>query len=165
MAPLVRDAVAGDVPAILEIVNQVLVSSAAIWRDESESLDERQAWFDTKQAEGWPVLVAEDEGGGIVGFASFGPFRPWPGYTPTVEHTIHVREGHRGAGIGRVLLDAIVDRARALGKEVLVAGVDGGNVASIAFHERMGFRQVARMPAVGRHLGVPVDLVLLQREL
>jgi phosphinothricin acetyltransferase len=162
----IRDAVDADVPAILDIYNEVLLSSAAIWRDELESLAERQGWLAAKREEGWPVLVAEGEhDGAVVGFAGLGPFRSWPGYWPTAEHTIHVRADRRGAGVGRALLEALAGRAAAMGKEVLVAGVDGDNAASIAFHERLGFHEVARMPGIGRKFGEPVDLVLLQKEL
>jgi phosphinothricin acetyltransferase len=161
---VVRDAVAADVPAILAIYNDVLVTSAAIWRDEPEPLAEREAWFAAKGADGWPVLVA-DRDGEVVGFTALGPFRAWPGYWPTAEHSIHVAESCRGAGVGRLLLLELMERARAMGKLVLVAGVDGGTDASIRFHERLGFREVARMPAIGRKFGAPVDLILLQREL
>lgn len=149
---------------MLAIFNEVIVLSAAIWRDDLETLAERLAWFHAKQADGWPVLVAEVDGE-VAGFVALGPFRAWPGYWPTVEHSIHVHADLRGHGVGRLLLDAVAERARARGKLVLVAGVDGGNDASIRFHERLGFREVARMPAVGREFGEPVDLVLLQKEL
>ncbi len=67
--------------------------------------------------------------------------------------------------MGQALLDALVERAIRLDKRVMIAGVDGGNDGSIRFHERNGFREVARMPAIGRKFDRPVDLVLLQRDL
>lgn len=161
---MIRDATEADVPTILAIFNEVIASSAAIWRDDPETLDERLAWFGAKQADGWPVLVAELDGE-VAGFVALGPFRAWPGYWPTVEHSIHVHADHRNRGLGRALLQAIEARAVAMGKSVLVAGVDGGNDASLRFHERLGFREVARMPGVGRKFGQSVDLVLLQKEL
>ncbi|MEZ5204783.1 MAG: GNAT family N-acetyltransferase [Acidimicrobiales bacterium] len=71
----------------------------------------------------------------------------------------------RGRGVGAVLIDALIERARSNGKHVLVAGCDGGNEGAIRFHERHGFRKVADMPAIGRKRGKPVDLVLLQLDL
>ena len=67
--------------------------------------------------------------------------------------------------MGAALMDALIERARADGKHVLVAGCDGGNEGAIRFHERLGFRKVADMPAIGRKRGRPVDLVLLQIDL
>lgn len=166
---VVRDATVDDVPAILDIYNQVIATSAAVWRDEPVTLADREAWFASQRDAGMPVLVAvADDGqdaGAVVGFGSFAQFRTIPGYLPTVEHTIHVGDGHRGEGIGGRLLEALTRRAREMGKSVMIAGADGGNAGSIRFHERAGFREVARLPGVGRKHGEPVDLVLLQRDL
>lgn len=164
-AATVRDATVDDVPAILAIYNQVVATSAAIWRDEPVTLADRQAWFAAQQGDAMPVLVAVDAGGTVLGYASFQQFRTIPGYFPTVEHSIHVADGHRGHGLGTLLLDALTERAVAMGKAVMIAGADGGNVGSIRFHERAGFREVARLPGVGRKHGEPVDLVLLQLDL
>lgn len=159
----IRDATAADLPAILAIFNAVLVTSAAIWRDDPETPDERAAWFAERTRRGFPVLVAVDGDGAVLGFASYGDFRALAGYRTTVEHSIHVRADRRGGGIGDALLTGLLDRARAAGVHVMVAGVDGGNAGSLRFHERRGFREVARMPEVGRKYGAWVDLIFLQR--
>ncbi|HEV7730810.1 MAG TPA: GNAT family N-acetyltransferase [Candidatus Binatia bacterium] len=159
----IRDATAADLPAILAILNDVLVSSAAIWRDDPETPAERATWFAERTRRGFPVLVAVDDDDGVLGFASYGDFRALSGYRTTVEHSIHIRSDRRGGGLGTVLLDALVERARAAGIHVMVAGVDGGNAGSLRFHVARGFQEVARMPQVGRKYGRWVDLVLLQR--
>jgi L-amino acid N-acyltransferase len=110
------------------------------------------------------VLVATDAAG-VAGFASFGDFRAWPGYRHTVEHSVHVREDRRGQGIGRALVTALVPLAERLGKHVMIASVDADNAASIAFHESLGFIQVARFREVGRKFDRWLDLVFLQRVL
>ena len=161
---IVRDASAADLGAITEIYNDVIDSSDAIWLDEHVTLADRIAWFEHQSFTGQPVLVAVD-GDTVLGYGSFGEFRAKSGYWPSVEHTIHVHADHRGVGIGQALLDALVERAEAMGKHVMIAGSDAGNTGSIRFHERNGFRVVATMPAVGRKHGRPVDLILLQREL
>ncbi len=110
------------------------------------------------------MLVADD--GQVVGFASYAGFRDslkWPGYALTVEHTIHVREDRWGSGVGHALMEELLARARAAGKHVVVGALDGANDASLRFHERLGFVEVARMPEVGRKFERWLDLVLVQR--
>lgn len=163
----VRDATHDDVPAITEIQNALLATTSIEWTDEPHTVAEKGAWLDRHQAAGTPVLVAVD-GDEVVGWASFGDFRDsvrWPGYRFTAELTIHLRESHWGAGIGRKLMDTLVDRARQLGKHTLVAAIDGANEPSVRFHERLGFEVVGRLPQVGAKHGRWLDLVLLQRRL
>lgn len=110
------------------------------------------------------ILVAEEQGE-TVGLAAFGPFRDttkWPGYRFAVENTVHVREDHWRSGIGLALMRALIDLARNSGKHSMIAAVDGANAYSIQFHERLGFREVARMPEVGAKFGRWQELVLLQ---
>jgi phosphinothricin acetyltransferase len=108
------------------------------------------------------VLVAE-AGGEIAGFSSFGDFRPWPGYRFTVEHSLLVRDGFRGRGLGEGLVKALWPLATALGKHMIIAGVDAENAGSIRFHERLGFAKTAHLKEVGFKFGRRLDLVLLQK--
>lgn len=161
----VRDATADDVAAITAIYNHVIDESDAIWIDEPLPVADRLAWFERQQADGLPVLVAVGSDDEVLGYCAAFAFRDKPGYWPTVEHTILLDPDARGRGVGQLLLDALVDRVRAIGKLVMIAGCDGGNEGAIRFHERNGFRRVAELPAIGRKRGRPVDLVLLQRDL
>ncbi len=164
---LIRDATETDLEDIRAMYNAMIPTSTVAWTETEQTSSERQAWFRQQQADRFPVLVAQRDGA-VVGFAAYGSFRgsgKWPGYRTTVEHTIHVREDMWGDGIGRALLTALVDRARANGNHVMVAAIDGANDASIAFHERLGFAIVARMPEVGRKFDSWLDLVLMQRTL
>ncbi len=161
----VRDAEEADLPQIVEVQNALLATTTIEWRDEPHTLADRREWFLARRAVGDPVLVAV-EGGEVVGFASYSDFRDtrkWPGYRFAVEHTVHVREDHWGSGVGRTLVEAVVERARAAGKRVVVAAVDGDNDGSVRFHERLGFVRVAHLPGVGFKHGRWLDLVLLQR--
>ena len=161
----IRDATADDLAAISAIYNATIPTTTAAWTEHPESLADRQAWFAHQQAAGNATLVAEDEGT-VVGFTAYGDFRDttkWPGYCHVVELTVHVTEAHWGAGVGRALIAELVDRARAAGKTQIVAGIDGDNEASIRFHRRLGFREVARMPQIGIKFGRLLDLVLMQR--
>jgi len=162
--PEIRPASLADAEAISGLYNALVATDTVAWTDEPESVDERRAWIGAQEQRGDPVLVADD--GEVIGFASFGEFRDsskWPGYRFTVEHTIHVRGDRWGAGVGRGLMEALFEIARAHGKHVMVGGVDGANDASLRFHERLGFVEVARMPEIGRKFDRWLDLVLVQR--
>jgi len=156
------DAVEADLIGILAIYNEVIAGTTAVYSNDPVTLENRFEWWSGRVAHGYPVLVARGTTG-VMGFATFGDFRPWPGYRYTVEHTVHVREDCRGQGIGSDLVRALFPRATALGKHVMIAGVDAANTASIRFHETLGFQQVALLKEVGRKFDRWLDLVLLQR--
>lgn len=158
----VRAANQADLPAIRRLFNALIPTTTVAWRDDLADEAEVAAWFAERSAAGDPVLVAEVDGE-VVGYTCWGPFRRYPGYRHTRELTIHVDGEWHGRGVGRALIDALVEVASAAGVHVLVAGVDADNAESIAFHEALGFEVVARMPEVGRKFGRWLDLVLLQR--
>ena len=159
---MIRDATTADLPGILGIYNEVIATSTAVYADDPATLDDRRTWMEMRQAQGFPVLVAEHHGA-VAGFASFGDFRAWPGYRFTVEHSVHVHRDRRGEGLGSALVAALIPRAEALGKHVMIAGVDAENTGSIRFHQRLGFAQVAHFREVGFKFGRWLDLVFLQR--
>jgi L-amino acid N-acyltransferase YncA len=158
----IRDAADTDLPGILEIYNEVIAHSTAIYAEQPVSLKDRLAWFNARRQQHYPVLVAVDDGT-IAGFASFGDFRAWPCYRYTVEHSVHVRVGRRGCGIGGRLLETLIPRASALGKHVLIAGIDAENASSLRLHVKMGFERVAQFREVGRKFDRWLDLVFMQR--
>jgi len=161
----IRDAVDGDMPALRDLYNALIPTTTVAWTESLQTLRDRRAWFRRQQRFRYPVLVAETSSE-VVGFAAYGSFRgsgKWPGYRHTVEHTIHVRQDVHGCGIGRGLLEALIDRAQSVDVHVMVAAIDAANSGSIAFHERLGFTVVARMPEVGRKFDRWLDLVLMQR--
>lgn len=161
----IADATEADLEAILAIHNDVVTTSTAIYSDRLSTLDERRDWFAERRAAGFPVLSARNDDGALVAFASYGPFRPWPGYANTVEHSVHVRADQRGGGLGTQLVRALIAHASAAGLHVMIAGIDGENTGSIRLHERLGFEHVGRLPEVARKFDRWVDLVLLQRSL
>ena len=160
----IRDARDEDLDGVLAIYNDVIASSTAIYTETPVTLDDRRQWWQARIAQGYPVLVAVD-GSDVVGFASFGDFRAWPGYRFTVEHSVHVRSDRRGHGIGSALMRPLLARATALGKHVMIAGVDASNEPSLRFHERLGFVRAAHLKEVGFKFGRWLDLVFLQRPL
>lgn len=159
---VVRDAQEADLPGLLDIYNEVIATSTAVYSSVAVTLQERRDWWRTRIGAGYPVLTAVDASG-VLGFATFGAFRTWPGYRFTVEHSVHVRADCRGQGIGHTLMAALFPRAAALGKHVMIAGVDGANAPSIRFHERLGFERVGHLREIGFKFDRWLDLVFLQR--
>lgn len=162
---IIRDAVDADMPTVRDIYNATILTTTGAWTETLQTLRERRTWFRHQQRVGYPVIVAESEGF-VVGFAAYESFRgagKWPGYRHTAEHSIHVDRSYWGRGIGRSLLEALMDRARDADIHVMVAAVDSANIESIRFHARLGFVEVARMPETGRKFGRWLDLVLMQR--
>jgi L-amino acid N-acyltransferase len=158
----IRDAVENDFAQITAIYNDVLLTSTAIYSDQPATVAERIAVWRARLAQDYPTLVAcHDEA--VIGFASFGDFRSWPGYRFTVEHSVHVHASSRGQGAGSALLQALISRAAALGKHVMIGGIDADNTASLRFHERLGFQRVAHFKEVGFKFGRFLDLVFVQR--
>ncbi len=162
---IVRNATRADLPGIVDIYN-VSVTTTSTWSETPQTLEERDAWFEARSDAGEGVFVAVDNEV-IIGFSAYGEFRNphWTGYRFTVENTVHIREGHGGHGVGRALMEALIEHATQNGKHVMVAAVDGENEGSVTFHERLGFTVVGRMPEVGWKFDRWLDLVLLQRVL
>ncbi len=163
----VREAVDADLPAIVDLQNVLLSTTTVEWTERPHTVPERADWLRRQRVLQYPVLVAV-AASEVVGWCSFSDFRDttkWPGYQYTVEHTIHVREDNWGNGVGRSLMTALLEAAHSLGKHVMVGAVTGENEASIRFHERLGFVEVARMPHVGAKFGRWLDLVLLQKRI
>ncbi len=99
----IRPAVETDLPAILDITNDAILNTTAVWTHHAVDLESRRHWWQERTAKGYPVLVA-DLDGSLVGFASFGDFRPWDGYAHTVEHSVYVHRHHHGKGFGKQLM-------------------------------------------------------------
>jgi L-amino acid N-acyltransferase YncA len=162
MSPLIRDARASDLPRMTEILNELIADTTAIWTLSPTTLAARRSWFEERRARGFPVLVAEEHGR-MLGFASFGDFRPWEGYAKTVEHSVYVDGPARRRGIGAALLAALIERGQALGLHAMVGGIEAGNGPSLALHATLGFREVGRLLEVGRKFDRWLDLVFVER--
>lgn len=154
----VRDA---DLPAILAIYNDAILTTTAVYQYEPHTLAQRRAWLREKQTAGFPVLVAE-EAGEVAGFGALGPWRTAAAYKYTVENSIYVAAERRGRGIGRLLLAELVEAARGMEMHAIIAVVDADNAVSIALHEAYGFERAAHFKQVGRKFGRWLDLVFLE---
>src|ERR1700761_252574 len=126
----IEDAREDDLPAITAILNHAAAYSTATWHEYPKSEAEMADWFAARKRD-YVVLAARDAFG-LLGYASYGPFRAPSGYRLSAEHSIYVREDKRGQGIGNALLAALIEHARAQGLHALIGGVDGDNGLSIA---------------------------------
>lgn len=162
---VVRDAHAGDLPAITAIYAHAVRYGRGTF--ELEPPDEQE--MGVRQAEllagGYPYLVAES-GGRPLGYAYASRYRPRPAYAGTVECSVYVHEEAQGRGVGRALLQALILEAEARGYRQMVAIIgDSANVASVALHRALGFHLVGTLRSVGWKHGVWLDTVLMQRAL
>ncbi|PUZ24397.1 phosphinothricin acetyltransferase [Chitinophaga costaii] len=162
MPVIIRSATPADLPAILDITNEAILHTTAIYDYAPRSMAAQEAWWQDKQATGMPVIVAELEGQ-TIGFGSYGRFRPKEGYKYSVEHSIYLAAHYRGQGIGSTLLRELMALAVAQGLHTMVAGIDAANESSIAFHKKYGFVEVGRLPQVGFKFERWLDLVFLQK--
>jgi phosphinothricin acetyltransferase len=162
----IRPAAPADLPALAEIYNHYVVSSPITFDVRPLSAEERRPWFDEHAPSGpHRLLVAVDQADTCVGYATSSRWRPKAAYDTTVEASIYCRPDIVGHGCGRRLYSELF---AALGEEdihTIVAGVSLPNRASIALHERFGFRSVGVFNQVGRKFGKFWDVEWFQRPL
>lgn len=161
----IRDATIDDAQGIMYIYNDAVEHTTAIWNETLVDEVNRRAWMVDRQSKGYPVLVAVDDSDTVLGYASFGDWRAFDGYRFTVEHSVYIRHDRRGEGVGRLLMLALIKRARDLNKHVMVAAIEASNQGSIALHLKLGFVQTGLMPEVGVKFGRWLDLAYLQLKL
>lgn len=148
--------------AILEIFNDAILHSTALYDYKPREPQSMVGWFDAKKNGGFPVIGIEDNGGRLLGFGSYGPFRAWPAYKYTVEHSIYVHKEYRGQGLGRILLCELIVAAGKNDLHTLIGGIDATNTGSIKLHEKLGFKHVGTLPQVGFKFGRWLDLAFYQ---
>jgi L-amino acid N-acyltransferase YncA len=161
---IIRDARDSDLPEILGIYNDVVQTTTAIYEDALSTLEERRAWFESRRKQGMPVLVGE-EAGEVIGFSSFGDWRPRWGYRFTVEHSVHIRADRRGRGHGRTLIEALFPLAVEMKMHVMIGHIDSAAAASIRLHEKLGFERVGYYREVAWKFDRWLDLVAVQKTL
>jgi phosphinothricin acetyltransferase len=161
-----RDCRAEDIPAIAEIYGHWVATGLASFEleppGEAEMAQRREAIL----ANGFPYIVAEGEGGRVLGYAYVSHWRTRPAYRFACENSVYVAKDANRGGVGRTLLQALIARCEAKGLRLMVAVIgDSGNAPSIGLHEACGFAMVGVLPAVGWKRGRWVDSVLMARAL
>jgi L-amino acid N-acyltransferase YncA len=170
--PKIIDADEQHLPGIMAIFNHAVRETFSIWSETDTTIDQRRAWMEARRKAGFPVLVAVDPARplparplDVLGYGSFGVFRDFPGYVKTVEHSVYVAPAAQRRGVGRAILAALIDQARARGLAAMVGGIDSANTASIALHEQAGFEIHGTLKGVGRKFGKTLDLVFMVKAL
>ena len=148
--------------AILDIFNEAITTSTALYDYHPRPLASMEGWFAAKEKGNFPVLGLEDATGTLVAFGSFGTFRAWPAYKYSVEHSVYVHQDHRGKGLGMQVMQALIAAARKRDVHAMLGGIDATNAGSIALHERLGFKHVGTLPQVGFKFGRWLDLAFYQ---
>ncbi|HEY4974167.1 MAG TPA: GNAT family N-acetyltransferase [Steroidobacteraceae bacterium] len=148
--------------AVLAILNEAIEHSTALYDYQARTPAMMEAWYDAKEKARYPVIGVVDDANVLLGFGSFGPFRAWPAYKYTAEHSLYVERAHRGQGIGKLLLAELVAAAMRQDYHTLIGGIDADNAASIALHRRLGFEQCAHIRQAGFKFNRWLDLKFYQ---
>jgi L-amino acid N-acyltransferase YncA len=161
----IRDAVATDLPVIIEIYRESVLTGTSSYELEPPSDEEMASRFATITGQNYPYIIAEDEKGRVLGYAYASAFRTRPAYRYLAEDSVYVAPDARGMGVGGTLLDALMSATASIGIRQMVAVIGGASPASIAVHEKAGFKHVGRLPASGFKFGKWLDTVLMQIDL
>lgn len=149
--------------AIVAIFNHEITHTTALYDYKPRDLNTMKTWFDIKQASGFPVIGAINNDKVLMGFASYGAFRPWAGYKYSVEHSVYVHQDFRHRGIARLLMETLVERAQQQDYHIMVGVIDCDNKASIALHEKLGFHHAGTLQQAGYKFGRWLDVAFYQR--
>ena len=148
--------------AILDIFNDAILHTTALYDYTPSPLSSMDDWFATKEKKGLPVIGLLTADNQLAGFASYGTFRDRPAYHYTVEGSVYIHKDHRGKGYGKILLPALIAAAREQEYHCMMAGIDSSNAASIRLHEQFGFQFCGRLKEVGYKFGNWLDLTFYQ---
>jgi L-amino acid N-acyltransferase len=145
-------------PAIVAILNDAIATTTALYDYHPRSAAMMEAWMDGKERGQYPIIGVVSDEDRLLGFGTYGPFRNWPAYKYTIEHSIYVDRDYRGQGLGRLLLVELIAAARRQSFHALIGGIDALNEASIALHRRMGFELCGTIRHAGFKFGRWLDL-------
>ena len=158
----IRTARIEDIEAILEVVNDAILNTTAIYDYDVRTLNDQTDWFKEKQVQDFPIVVAVDENDSVLGFGTYGSFRLKIGYKFTVEHSVYVKEGFAGKGIGRQILSELIEIAKKQKLHTIIGLIDTDNAGSIAFHEKLGFEKAGVLREAGYKFERWLDVQLMQ---
>jgi L-amino acid N-acyltransferase YncA len=159
---IVRPATREDLSGILDIYNDAVLNTTATYDYETRTLEHRVAWFDDHVKSNYPVFVAANDLGLIVGWSSLNRYHDRAGYRFTTENSVYVAADQRGQGIGKLLMPPLIQGARERGLHAIIGAIDAQNEASIRLHARFGFQKVGCFKQVGFKFGRWLDVVYME---
>jgi phosphinothricin acetyltransferase len=162
MNPSIQTYQTEDCPAILEIINEQILTGTALYDYQPRTLVQQLAIFDEKLQKGFPIIVAKiaDE---IVGFGYYSEFRLREAYKFTVEHSVYAKKNYIGKGIGNLLLTELIELAKKQNLHTMIGVIDSENESSIAFHEKFGFEKVGFIKESGYKFDRWLHSVFMQK--
>lgn len=162
----IRPAQKRDIPDIREIYNYYVTNSVVTFDEKRWSVAQWNDKFDQLARQKMPFLVAESPGGHVLGYALVQPLSTKSGYRYSVENTIYLGQAATGKGLGRALLEALIEASEAAGVREMVAVIsDKGAEKSVALHRSLGFVEVGRMGRVGFKFGRWLGTISMQKHL
>lgn len=148
--------------AILDIFNEAIANSTALYDYEPRTLATIQKWFENKQEHNYPVIGIENDNSVLMGFATYGTFRAFAAYKYSVEHSVYVDLPFRGKGIGKRLLEELIRLAKQQNYHTIIGGIDAENKVSIALHQSLGFIACGTIEQAGFKFDRWLDLEFYQ---
>lgn len=159
---MIIEAGARHARGIMAVWNPVIRETAITFNAAEKQENDLVRLIVSRADAGLGFFVAEEQGE-VLGFATYGQFRVGVGYARTMEHTIVLAPEARGKGLGKALMNRIEFHARDHGVHSMMAGVSAENEDGIAFHARLGYKMLVRVPEVGWKFDRWMDLVLMQK--
>ena len=161
MASEIRKAIYTDVPAITGIYNEAILTTTATFDTEPKTTAAQRKWFKAHGPKN-PILVAV-EGGKIIGWASLSAYSDRCAYSGTAELSVYVKEKFRNRGIGRRLMQAVLEEGKKAGLHTIISRIAGGNDISVHLHRQFDFADIGTMKEVGNKFGQLLDVSLMQK--
>ncbi len=156
----IRAAKETDLVAINGIYNHYVLHSTCTYQEEPEPIENRRQWFHHHGDE-HPVIVAE-EAGRVIGWGSLSAYHARSAYRRTVENSVYIHHEHHRRGVGSILLQTLIDRARGVGHRAIIAGIDSEQAASVALHAKFQFEKVGHFRQVGFKFGRWLDVIYME---
>lgn len=162
---LIRDVENADMASVQEIYAHHVLEGLASWEETPPDVAELKQRRDEILGKGYPYRVAV-VGNTVKGYAYAGPYRMRPAYLHTVENSVYVDVNAHRQGIGRLLLQDLIECCRDKGFRQMIAIIgDSSNDASVGLHANLGFEKIGTLPSVGFKFGRWLDQVIMQRAL
>jgi L-amino acid N-acyltransferase len=147
---------------ILEIFNDAIMNSTALYDYKPRTMEMMEQWFAVKEKGNYPVVGVVDEFDALLAFGSYGIFRDRPAYKYTVEQSLYVHKDHRGKGLGSIIIKELISHAERQNYHCIIGGIDSTNAVSIGLHKKFGFVLSGRIIHAGFKFNQWLDLEFYQ---